>query len=283
MFEGDHRRERRDVGRPPQHFGAVHRVAFHDRELGVGELVRLVEHLERCLDFPEVVHQRGHPELAEQRPVDPQPARLAHRQDRHVHHVRERVIVVALERRQRHERRPVLSHRLREAVDHRLGGRGVGLPFGFCALPHEARDRHGIVIHAANRRRVGEAFFDALLDLNPAKTDVREDRQLGRPVFTDPSRFDRGQRLYQAGDFFFRHAPIDGHALDAGELHALHELAEQFDLPDRHVAHDDLSADDAYRDRRLRGVNVSDARHERVDVSGDDWVARRVELRRSQR
>src|SRR5256885_137990 len=83
--------------------------------------------------------------------------------------------------------------------------------------------------------RVGEAFFDALFYLNPAKTNVREDRQLRRPVFTDPSRFDRGQRLHQGGDFFSRHAQIDGHALDAGELQAFHELAEQFDLSDRYV------------------------------------------------
>ena len=138
-----------------------------------------------------------------------------------------------------------------EPIDHRLGSRGVRLLFGFCALPHDVRHRHRVVIHAPNRRRVGEALFHALFDLNPAKSNVREDRQVRRPVLTDPSRFNRRQRLHQAGDLFPRHPLIDRYALDAGELHALDELAEQFDLPDRYVAHDDLGADEAYRDGRL--------------------------------
>ena len=75
-----------------------------------GQLARLVQDLERRVDLADVVHQRGEPELAQQRPVDVERARLRHRQRRDVHHVRERVVVVLLQRGERHQRRAVLRH-----------------------------------------------------------------------------------------------------------------------------------------------------------------------------
>ena len=68
VLEGHDRRERRDVGRRPQDLGAVDDVALHDRELVVGQLVRLVEDLERRPHLADVVHQRGEAELAQQGP-----------------------------------------------------------------------------------------------------------------------------------------------------------------------------------------------------------------------
>ena len=46
------------------------RVPLHDRELGVGQLVGLVQDLERRPHLADVVHQRGEAELAQQRAVD---------------------------------------------------------------------------------------------------------------------------------------------------------------------------------------------------------------------
>ena len=105
MLEGHDRRHRRHLRRAPEDLGAVDDVAPHDLELGVGQLVGLVEDLGRRAHLADVVHQSGDAELAQQRAVDAERARLRHRQDRHVHHVRERVVVVVLQRRQRDERR----------------------------------------------------------------------------------------------------------------------------------------------------------------------------------
>ena len=92
-------------------------MPLHDGELLVGQLVGLVQDLGRRADLADVVHQRRQAELAQQRPVDAERARLAHRQDRHVHHVRERVVVVVAHRGQRHQRRAVLRDGLGEPVD----------------------------------------------------------------------------------------------------------------------------------------------------------------------
>src|SRR5215470_15599639 len=72
----------------------------------------------------------GESELTQERSVDAERPRLSHRQDRHVHHVRERVVVVVLERRQREERGPVLRDRVGEAVDERAADGDVRLPLG---------------------------------------------------------------------------------------------------------------------------------------------------------
>ena len=135
VLEGDHRREDRHLRRAPEDLGAVHRVAPHDDELLVGELVRLVEDLLRGPDLADVVHQRRQPELPQQPSLDPERPRLAHRQDRHVHHVGERVVVVVAHRGQRHQRGAVLGDRFGEPLD-RLERRGhVGHAFGVGSSP----------------------------------------------------------------------------------------------------------------------------------------------------
>ena len=180
MLERDDRRQRRHVGRAPQDLGAVDDVHAHDRELVVGELVGLVQDLDRRAHLADVVHQRGEAELAQQRPFDAQRARLRHRQDRHVHHVREGVVVVFLERGQRDQRGAVLRDRLREVVDELAGLVRIGLPFVLRGVPQRAGDVDGVGVEPANRRDVGRGGVDALVEADAADADVRQRLQRGR-------------------------------------------------------------------------------------------------------
>ena len=154
MLERDDRRQRRHLRRAPQDLGAIDDVHAHDREFGVGELVGLVENLDRRAHLADVVHQAGEAELAQQRAIDAKRSRLRHRQDRHVHHVRERVVVVVLERRERDQRRPILRHRLREVVDE-LRAERIGLAVVLRRVPQRAGDVDGVGIEAADGRDVG--------------------------------------------------------------------------------------------------------------------------------
>ncbi len=173
MLEGDDRRERRHLRCPAKDLRALDRMTLQDAEFLIGEPLRLVEDLRRRAHLADVVHQRRQPELAQQRPVNPEAARLAHGQDRHVHHVRERVVVVILERRQRQERRAILRHRLRERIDNASPGVGVGHPLGLRAVPQRSRHRHRIVVQPPERRDIAHAGVDAFFDLKPAHPDVR--------------------------------------------------------------------------------------------------------------
>ena len=128
VLEGDDRREDRHLRRAAQDLGAVHGVPPHDRELVVGQLVGLVQDLLRRPDLADVVHQRRQAELAQQPSFDAERARLAHRQDRHVHHVRERVVVVVAHRGQRHQRGAVLGDGVGQPFDRLQRRRQVGLP-----------------------------------------------------------------------------------------------------------------------------------------------------------
>ncbi len=214
MLEGDDRSERGDVGRLAQDLGALDRVALHDREFSIGQLVGLVQHFERRPHLADVVHQRSESEFAQQRSVDAKAASLTHREDRHVHHVRERVVVVVLERGQREQRGSVLRDRLREPIDHRSRHRRVRLILGLCAVPQVARDPDRIVVEPFDGRHVGEAALDALLDGDAADADVRQcrERQLGIRL----AAFRRGNRLDELAELLERHAAIDRDSLDAG-------------------------------------------------------------------
>ena len=137
MLERDDRRECRTSGVSSQNFGAVDGVPLHDHELLVGELVRLVQNLVGRPHLADVVHQRCETELAQQRTVDAEASRLGHGQDRHVDHVCEGVVVVVLQCREGHQRRPVLQHCLRQPVDHGVRGGRIRLLFTGCAFPHD--------------------------------------------------------------------------------------------------------------------------------------------------
>src|SRR5262249_52902939 len=54
MLEGDDWRQSRHVGCATKNFGAVDRVALHDLELAIVELVGFVENLRRCFHLADV-------------------------------------------------------------------------------------------------------------------------------------------------------------------------------------------------------------------------------------
>jgi hypothetical protein len=102
--------------------GALDRVALHDLEFAIVELIGFVENVRGCLDLADVVHQRRETELAQQRAVDSKAACLPHREDGYVHHVGERVIVVVLQRCQAQERGAVLCDGLCQRIDNPAAG-----------------------------------------------------------------------------------------------------------------------------------------------------------------
>ena len=226
MLEGDHRRDRRHLRRAAQDLRAVDDVHAHDRELVVGQLVGLVQDLGRRAHLADVVHQRRQAELAQQRAVDAERARLRHRQDRHVHHVRERVVVVVLERGQRDQRGAVLRHRLRQRVDQRARRLRIGRAFGLGASPTPTpATLDGVGVEPADGGDVGGRRLDLLVGLDAADADVRQrcrarraDRRPRRPA--RPVRPALGMRdgQRQRRQLLGRDAAIEGDALDAERL-----------------------------------------------------------------
>ena len=89
--------------RPPKDVCTIDDVLLHLGEFIVGQLIGFVEHLGRGVDLADVVHERRESELPQQRALEVERSRLRHRQDRHVHHVGERVVVVALHGGERHQ------------------------------------------------------------------------------------------------------------------------------------------------------------------------------------
>ncbi len=268
-----------------QDFGAVDDVALHDRELVVGELVRLVEDLDRRPHLADVVHQRGEAELAQQRPVDAQPARLAHGQDRDVHHVGEGVVVVVLQRRQRQQRAcgsapPPAPGRRSSCARRSASGRP-----SVCALSQTSP--------AADTASLYSRLIVAMsvrLPSTRCSTVTRPTRMCGiagndsaAVAVGDVACVDRRDRVDEGRDLLDGDAAVDGDALDAALLQPADERAERVGLGHRHVVDDDLVADQADDDRRLQAVQQLQRRRQRLEVAGDDRMALRVELRRAQR
>ena len=199
----------------------------------------------------------GEAELAEHRAFDPERARLRHREDRHVHHVGERVVVVVLERGEREQRRPVLRDGLGQRVDHGRGLLRVGAPLGGRHVPELLGDRARVRVDAPDGRHVGDRRLDALLHLDPAHLHVRQrrDRRL-----VAGHRLERRQGVHERDDFLLRHVAVEGDALDADALeppeHVAHERAG---ARQRHLADHELAVDHAEGDacaagrRRARG------------------------------
>ena len=171
MLEGDDRRERGHFRRPPQNVRAVHDVLLHDLEFLFVQLVGLVQDFERRVDLADVVHQRREAEFAQQRALDIEGARLGHGERRDVHHVRERVVVVLLQRRQRHQRRAVLRDEPGEAVDDLPRRARVRLVAGLGRLPQRLGrfDRRRI---DAPRRRDAGLLVGHFLDDDAAERHV---------------------------------------------------------------------------------------------------------------
>ena len=273
MLEGDDRRERRNIRRAAQNLRAVDDVALHDGELFVGQLVRLVQDFGRRLHLADVVHERGEAELAQQRTVDAQAARLGHREDRHVHHVRERVVVVVLQRRQRHQRRAVLHDRLREPVDHRLRRRRIGLRVGARAFPHHAGHRHRLGVHLADRRRVGAFLGHGFFERHAADADIRRlelrrgflQRVARERLLELPELAGKGLQLVE------RDRPLNRDALDAERAEPANQLAHRrAGLGHRQIADDQLLAEHADDDRRVVLVQRAKRFGEPLEVARDD-------------
>ena len=224
----------------------------------------------------DVVHQRGEAEFPEQRSFDAQAARLTHRQDRDVHHVRECVVVVVLQRGEREERGAVLRDRLRERVDHAARGIRVRLAFGVGALPQPAGHRHCVVIQPPERGNVAERRIDALLHLQAPDPDVRQLRQRRRDVAGGVRASDG---LHQLTELRQLDAAVDDDALDAGVLQPAHQLAHGFGgAGHRGIADYQLVADDSDGERLHPGMRERQRVGERLDVAEDERVSRRVEL-----
>ena len=98
----------------------------------------------------------GDAELAEQRAVDPEAARLHHRQDRDVHHVRERVVVHGAHGGERQQRVAVLADGLRQFV-HDVPHLGrLRHAVARRVLPHGPHRRRRLRVELADGRHVGQ-------------------------------------------------------------------------------------------------------------------------------
>ena len=179
----------------------------------VVELVGLVQNLGRRLHLADVVHESRQAELPQLRTVNPEAARLAHRQDRHVHHVGKRVVVVVLQRREREQRGSVLGHRLRQRIDNSTAGAGIGLTFALRAIPESARHRDGIVVKALECRDITHRRIDTAFHLQAPDADVEQGGQGG-----ELARVRGRQRLNELRDFWCLDAAVDDDSLDAGLL-----------------------------------------------------------------
>ena len=268
-------------GSAAQDFCAVDGVALHDRELVIGQLVWLVQNLRRGFHLADVVHQGGESEFAQQRSLDAQAARLRHRQDRHVHHVREGVVVVLLQRRQRHQGGSVPDDGLSEAVDHRLGGSGIGQCVRSRALPHHACDRHGVRVHAANRGHVGAFLRRVLVECDATDADVRRfelrdrifQRLAGIALFEESEHFGEARQLVD------RDVAGNRDALDPQRAKAPNELAHRrARLAHRQIADDQLLAENPDDDRCVVLVERADGFGQRFQIPRNDRMAGCVQL-----
>ena len=226
------------------------------------------------------------PNLAQQRAVDAEAARLRHRENRHVHHVREGVVVVLLQRRQRHQRRAVVHDRLREAVDHRLRRGRVGLRVRARAFPHHAGDRHGVGVHAADRRRVGLFLGHPLFERDAADADVRrfELRRRFLQRVSAERLLELAELARKGLELVERDVALDRDALDAHRAEPANQLAHRrAGLGHRQIADDQLVAEDADDDRRVVRVERAERFGEPLEVARDDRMAGRVQLDAAQR
>ena len=231
-----------------------------------------MQDLERGSHFADVVHQRGQAELAQQRTVDAERPRLPHGEDRDVHHVREGVVVVVLQRRQREQRGAVLGDRLGEAVDHRARRGGIRFPFVLRRLPELTGHGDRVVVQLLDRRHVGQIAGDLLLDDDAADADALQVGQVeARPAGVSP--FERGDRLDEAGELLRADAAIEGDAIDAALLQPPGQRPDCIGFGDRHVIDNHLVADQTDDDRGCEPVQQLDRSGERLEVAGDQGMA----------
>jgi hypothetical protein len=279
MFEGHDRREDWHLRRPAEDLGAVHRVPPHNREFVVGELVGLVEDLLGRADLADVVHQRRQPELAQQTALDPERAGLTHRQDGHVHHMGERVVVVVAHGREGHQCGPILSHRLGQSFDGIEGRREIRLPFRLGALPcgPGGDDRIGVEL-PDGRHVAADPVIAPLLRREPPDAYVGKRPGGRRRVPASQPR--DGQ--HEAPRFVGDQTPLEDDPLDPVILQPLDEFAHPgARLRQRRIGDHEVAADDADSDRAELLVQCLERGQEALDVPRDERVVGRVQLRRA--
>ena len=283
MLEGDDRRERRHLRRVPEDLGAVDGVALQDLELlRRSSLSGLFRISFGVFTLPMSCISAASPNSRSSAPSIPSAARLAHGEDRHVHHVRERVVVVVLQRGEREQRRSVLRDRLRQRIDHAARGVRVGHAFGAGAVPQTSpppSPRRRTAAGTSRCRRRARRVCSSTCSRPDA--DVRQIARAPRSVAGLAAR----DTAHELLDLVALHAAVDDDALDAGLLERGASARPSFRrLADRDVADDQVFADDADRDRwhglvsAVASVSMS-ARH----AAGDERMTRRVELRAANR
>jgi len=94
-------------------------MGAHDRELGVGQLARLVQHLDRHQRLAHVVQQAGQARFAAGGGIQTEGAAQRHHQRAHGHRVHIAVIVSGLQASQADQRAAVARHRIRNVLHQR--------------------------------------------------------------------------------------------------------------------------------------------------------------------
>ena len=277
MLERHNRRQRRHLGRAAEDVRAVDDVALHDLEFFCREPVRLIEYFERGVHLADVVHQRREAELPQQGPVDIERAHLRHGERRDVHHVRERVVVVFLDRRQRHQRRAVLRDEPGEAVDDLPRRIGVGLVARLGRLPERFGRLDRGVVHPSGRRNPHLIVCD-VLDDNFPDLDV-PDAAHRQPIGDSYPRLAIAQDRDEAADVLARQAARQRDFLDLArtkvpsEADQRHRSARQSPAVDH-----DFVADESDDDARRRLECLEGVVAERVDAVLYQRMGRRVQL-----
>ena len=198
--------------------------------------------------------------------------------------MRERVVVVVLERRERHQRRAVLGHRLRQRVDQRLGLLGVGDAFALRHFPQRSGDRHAVGVEPPDRRHVGRRGLDPLVESQPPDANAGEAAEHAQRVGHLSGRghagaFGAGQRLDEQPKLLGRDAAVEPDPLDAHLPHPAQQLRERVaDLHERNLADDDFVVDEADRHGGLLGQQLPGALGQRLQGPSGQGMRRRVQL-----
>ena len=126
-------------------------MGLHDPPLGLVEAGGLVEDLDRHPRLAHVVQQRGHAQVVELEPGEPQLLAQRHGEDADVHRVGERVLVVVPDGGEADDRGLVVEHLVHDELHRALHPLDAGGPPHPDAGDHFLGDRHALRIHPLRR------------------------------------------------------------------------------------------------------------------------------------
>src|SRR6185436_10280595 len=196
---------------------------------------------------------------------------------RDVHHVRERVVVVLLQRRQRHQRRAVLRDDVGEAVDDLARAFRIGLVARLRLLPQRLGRRDRGAVHAA-RRLDAERVLRRVLDRELAD-DHALDASCGEPVEQRRPRPAVGELAEKRLHFRRGHPAMERDLLDLAIPQPANEARERGrPLAEPRVVDDDVVADEPDDERGGVGEVRRARGSERGDGALHQRMLRRVEL-----